>query len=917
MIRIILFLSFVSTSILSYGQSGENLFISGNYQDQALASIFSDLQERYPIAIFYKDKWLPDKKITIRISDESIDAAITRLLDGTGLGFVIYLEAIIIAPQTLLGQEFTQSYFMTKIKQQDLAQSQKWSTASDIITLGDTANLAVKKEAAVSGNITDQLTGEPLIGVNLFFEAIESSTTTDKEGNFKIKIPTGINLLEISYVGYETQKLLLRVLGDAGVVLKLVPEAYELDEILITGETADDNVQTVIMGVTRLRPREIQELPVFLGESDVIKSLLTLPGVSTVGEGAGGFNVRGGSIDQNLILQDEALIFNSAHALGFFSIFNPDALREVTLYKGHIPAQYGGRLASVLDVKMKGNQAEKLSGSGGIGAVSSRLVLDGPLRLNRTPSENSARTTFLLGGRITYSDWVLQLINDPDIQNSSAFFYDFNLKLSHRYSDRGSVTASWYQGYDKVQFSQDYGFSWKNRAGSLAWNHLINTSLSSSFSLSYGESENLYYQPTGIDAFNLTNGLDNLRIAQNFLYSGFDRHSLQAGGEFIRYYMKPDLLGPRMEVSSVISEQVDKDDGREIGFYLNDEYVINHLFSISAGVRFNIFQQTGPGDVFQYESGLPRSSETIVDTIEYGAGEIVESFTTFEPRLSLKYSINPVSSIKLSYNRMNQFIHLISNTTAAVPVDFWQVSGPYSAPQRADNYSIGYYRNIFDNFWETSLEIYYRNIHNLLEYKDLPELLLNENLETELLTGIGKAYGAELYIRKKRGRLNGWLSYAYSRVFSKVDGPTPEERINEGDWFPSTLDKPHNLNLVFNYNINKSNSFSFNFTYNSGRPIAVPAASYYVDYILVPHYTERNQYRIPDYHRLDVSYTVKRNVIRKKKYKDSFTFSVYNLYARKNAYSIFFKNDRGTLTNAYKLSVLGTIFPSITYNFEF
>ncbi|MBR9998357.1 MAG: TonB-dependent receptor, partial [Cyclobacteriaceae bacterium] len=828
MIRIIFVLSFFAFNLQSKGQSIENLVIKGNYQDQPLSLIFSDLQERYPVAFYYKDKWLPDKKFSIRISDETIDSAIPRLLAGTGLNYVIYLESIIVAPQNLLGQEFTQSYFMTKSKQQNLAQSQKWATASDIIMLGDTGKVDSKKEAVITGKITDQLTGEPLIGVNMFFEALESSATTDREGNFKIAIPTGLNLLQITYIGYETRKVLLRVFGDAQLLLELAPEAYELDEILITGETANDNVETVIMGITRLRPREIQELPVFLGEADVIKSLLTLPGVSTVGEGAGGFNVRGGSIDQNLILQDEALIFNSAHALGFFSIFNPDALREVTLYKGHIPAQYGGRLASVLDVKMKGHGAEKMTGSGGIGAVSSRLVLEGPVRFKNVETENSPKTTFLLGGRITYSDWVLQLINDPDIQNSSAFFYDFNVKFSHPYSDKGSVTAAYYQGYDKVQFSQDYGFSWKNGALSIIWNHLINQDLSSNFSVSYGNSENLSFQPSGIDAFNLTNGLENVRISQNFLYSGFSRHNLQAGGEYIRYYMKPDQLEPRLSGSGVISQQVDKDDGREMGLYLNDEYTINHLFSVSAGLRFNIFQQTGPGDVFLYQSGLPRSPDSIIDTIGYSQGEIVESFNTLEPRLSLKYSIDPVSSIKLSYNRMNQFIHLISNTTAAVPVDFWQVSGPYYSPQRSDNYSLGYYRNILDNIWETSLEIYYRDIHNQMEYKDLPELLLNDHLETELLAGIGKAYGAELYVRKKRGRLNGWLSYTYSRVFSRVDGPKPEDRINQGEWFPSTLDKPHNLNLVFNYNINKSNSFSANFTYNSGRPIAVPAANYYV-----------------------------------------------------------------------------------------
>ena len=769
----------------------------------------------------------------------------------------------------------------------------------------------------LTGKILDQLNEEPLQGVTLYFDAIGSATTTDRDGNFSITVPTGYNLLEISYVGYEGHKILLRIYENASINLTLAPEAYELDEILITGETDDDNVQSVYIGVTRIKPRQIQELPVFFGEADVIQRLLTLPGVSSIGEGAGGFNVRGGNIDQNLILQDEALIFNSSHALGFFSIFNPDALREVTLYKGHIPAQYGGRLSSVLDVKMAGNNNERISGSGGIGAVSSRFVIEGPLSSGGSKFDHPARTSFLAGGRVTYSDWVLKVIENPEISNSSAFFYDLNLKLQHRYSEKGSVTASYYQSYDKVQFGDDYGFSWTNRAGSLIWNHLVRPYLSSNFSASWGENKNISFEPAGIGAFDLANGIGNLRIAENLLLSRYESHAIHFGGEYIRYFMEPDHLGPRTDQSIIIEQTIEKDDAHEISFFVNDEYIINHIFSVSVGIRYNIFQQLGPANVYEYDENMPRSPSSIHDTISYNSGETVKTFTALEPRLSAKYSINPVSSIKLSYNRINQYIHLISNTTAATPVDFWQVSGVHIQPQTADNYSIGYFKNFLSNVWETSVELYYRRIHNLVEYKDLPDLLLNDNLETELLPGIGRAYGAELYVRKKKGRLNGWFSYTYSRSLVKIDGPTDEEKINNGDWFSSKFDKPHNIDLVMNYNINKSNIFSASFTYNTGRPVAIPVANYIVDDVNLPHYADRNQYRIPDYHRLDISYTIKRNVIRKKRYKDSFTISIYNLYARRNAFSVFFKKEEGTPSNAYKLSILGTMFPSFTYNFEF
>jgi hypothetical protein len=659
-------------------------------------------------------------------------------------------------------------------------------------------------------------------------------------------------------------------------------------------------------------------MPVFLGEPDVIKGILTLPGVSTIGEGAGGFNVRGGSIDQNLILQDEALIFNSSHALGFFSIFNSDAIQEVELYKGHIPAQFGGRLSSVLNVKLKGNSAEKLTGKGGLGLVSSRLVLEGPLRSKKSKETgNTPKTTFLLGGRITYSDWILRMFNIPDIKNSSGYFYDVNAKITHRYSEKGLITGTYYQTFDKVQFADDYGFSWTNKAASLIWNHMITPSVSSTFSASLGKNTNLSYEPAGIKAFTLTNGIDNFRLKEDILISSIENHGLVTGIEYINYNIAPDQIMPRGEQSNIIGETITKDNGHELGLYINDEYILNYLFSFSFGLRFNAFQQLGPGTVFIYEEGVPKIPENIIDSIAYGSGEAVKSFYNFMPRFSMKYSLSPTSSLKFSYNRTSQFIHLVSNSTAALPVDFWLVSGPYYAPETSNNFSIGYFRNFMHNVWETSVEVYYRSLKNVIEYKDFAELLLNEHLETELLSGDGRAYGAELLIRRKKGRLNGWLAYTYSRSFVKIEGEIEAETVNKGEWYPSRLDKPHNFNIVLNYNFNKSNAFSANFTYSSGRPITVPGSYYIVDGVFIPEFSGRNEFRIPAYHRLDISYTIKRNVIKKKRYKDSFTFSIYNLYARKNTYSVFYRKNISTGSNAYRLSVLGTIFPSFTYNFEF
>jgi len=904
--------------VVSSGQNIDEIKINVDFKDESLKNILTILSENYPVKFFYKEDWLPDSKFTIAFDSIEFITVLSDLLKDTDLNYIIYHNLVIVAPDQKLSQEFSRDYFIMRNKQRILINSKKWAGASTIINIGDTTKVSRLNQATISGNIKDRLSEEPLAGVNLYFETLDQTTSTDSNGRFELELPTGYNLLEISYVGYETQKVVLRIFNSEKISIQLAPDAYELEEILIRGQTDDNNVQSVIMGITRLRPQQIENLPVFLGEPDVIKGILTLPGISSIGEGAGGFNVRGGNIDQNLILQDETLVFNSSHALGFFSIFNSDAIREVELYKGHIPAQYGGRLSSVLNVKLKGNNNEKISGKGGIGLVSSRFVLDGPLRSKKSmESGTTPKTTFLLGGRITYSDWVLRMINIPSVKNSSGYFYDINAKLTHRYNDKGSITGSYYQSYDFVQFSEEFGFSWTNRAASVIWNHLIKPEVSSNFSVSIGNNDNLSFKPEGVGSYNLANGINNFRLKEDILISSIEKHNIMTGIEYIYYDVKPDVLSARNDDSTIIPELVIRDDAHEIGIFANDEFIINHLFSVTYGLRYNLFQQLGPAIIYNYEMGVPKTPETLIDSTNYGSGSVVKSFQALEPRLSIKYSLNPTSSVKFSYNRMHQFIHLISNTTAAIPVDFWQVSNPYLDPERSDNFSIGYFRNFMNNIWETSIEMYYRQMKNLIEYKDFPELLLNDHLETELLTGIGRSYGVELFIRRRKGKVNGWLSYTFSRSFVKIDGPNPEETINQGEWFPSRLDRPNNLNIVLNIDLNKSNTFSANFTYQSGRPITAPASNFIQDNILIPYYSDRNQFRIPDYHRLDVSYTIKRNVIKKRKYKDSFTISIYNLYGRKNAYSIFFRKKPGSSTNAYKLSIIGTIFPSLTYNFQF
>ncbi len=475
----------------------------------------------------------------------------------------------------------------------------------------------------------------------------------------------------------------------------------------------------------------------------------------------------------------------------------------------------------------------------------------------------------------------------------------------------------YYQNFDNFQFSDQYGFSWSSRSASLNWNQVYTPNFSSTFSGVYGDLTNVFFDPEGFDAFKLNSGLKYFKAKQNFSFSLSDNHQFHAGIEGIHYIGKPEARMANDNLSVIMPEKVEKDNGQELGIYVNDEFEVNSALSVSAGIRQSFFQHVGAKQVFLYPEETIKTPSAIIDTLNFSSGQKIKNFMGFEPRFSVKILLLQGSSLKISYNRIYQYIHLISNTTSAVPIDIWQVSNTYIPPQRSDNYSLGYFKNFRDNLWETSMEVFYKDIHNLIEYKDLPDLILNPAIETELVTGIGKAYGAEIFIKKKTGKLNGWLSYTYSRSLRKVENEFTEETINMGNWYPANFDQPHNLNIVFNAELNHRNLFSANFSYNRGRPVTAPITTYFINSVLVPHYSERNQFRIPDYHRLDISYTVKTSNFRRQKYNGSFTFSIYNIYSRKNAYSVFFKREMQNVSNAYKLSVLGSAFPAVTYNFNF
>lgn len=781
---------------------------------------------------------------------------------------------------------------------------------SDTILIGQFFAKKAGGKVVLQGTVSNPETGELLEGAAVSIPEIDIGTVTNEKGQYGFLLPIGAYTVRVQYIGLEPVSRKIRIYDDGILDFGLHARAYSLREVIVESTMDNKNVKSASTGIAQLKLKEIRALPTFLGEVDVVKSLLSLPGVSTVGEGASGFNVRGGRIDQNLVQLNGAYLYNPSHVLGFFSAFNPDVVESFTLYKGHVPAQFGGRASSVLDVFVKNGSFEEHSYRGGLGLVASRFVVEGPIVKDKT--------SFLLGGRASYSDWLLRLVRQPEIRQSAASFYDVNAIVAHRLNIDHQLTFSYYQSNDLFRYAREFGYAYGTQTATLKWNGIFSNQFSTSTFLGFGNYQSRSFVPAGIDGFDLENGIRYYQFKQDFFYVP-DRHTIRFGLEANFNRMKPDELAPRGQNSAVISQWVERDQSREFALYFNDEYAVSDKLSVNLGLRYSFYQQTGADRLYLYDPQQPMTSFSIIDTLYYRRGQAMKTYGGLEPRIALRIEAGKNGAFKLSYNRLRQYIHLISNSTAPTPVDIWQVSTPYIPPQIADNWSAGYFRNFNRNVWETSLEFYYKNIDNLIDYKDFPELLLNDHLETDLISGQGRAYGVELYIRRKVGRWTGWLSYVWSRTEIRLDDETLDRPVNNGDWYPTSYDQPHNINFVGKRQMGKRSYFSFNFTYRTGRPITGLVSNYEQNYSSIPHFSERNQYRIPDYYRLDISLLIAGAQKPGKRFESNLAFSVYNLLGRRNAFSVFYKRpaERIVIPKAFQLSVLGSPFPAVTYNFSF
>lgn len=697
------------------------------------------------------------------------------------------------------------------------------------------------------------------------------------------------------------------VYGNGKLTVEMEDFVANLKAVTVTTDKLS-NIRSTQMGVDKVTIRTIKQVPAVLGESDILRVVLTLPGVTSVGEASTGFNVRGGAADQNLVLLNDATIYNPSHLFGFFSAFNTDVVKGVELYKSAIPERYGGRLSSVLDVTTRDGNSKKFAASGGLGLLTSRVTLEGPL--------DKGKTTFILGGRTTYSDWILKEIPNSAYQNSAASFYDLNLNITHNINPKNSIYLTGYISHDKFRLNSDTLYKYGNKNAIIKWKHIFNNHFFGVFSAGfdrydYGISSDQY----PLRAYKLAYDINQTHFRTEFTYNPNNIHSINFGLQTVYYKIHPGSFEPDAPQSLVAPDMVPAEQALESALYLGDRYNVTSDFSIDAGIRFSLFNYLGPQDVYAYTPGLPRTTGSVTDTLHFASGKNVKTYGGPEIRMAMRYSLSDKASVKFSFNTLRQYIHTLSNTTAISPTDIWKLSDQNIKPQQGYQLSLGYYRN-FSNNIETSVEVYYKQVRHYPDYKSGAILVMNKHIETELINTSGQAYGAEFMIKKTEGKLNGWLSYTYSSTKLKMDDPIAGETINKGNYYPANFDKPHNVNFVGNYRFSHRVSISLNAVYSTGRPITLPIAIFNYAGAQRVLYSDRNQYRIPDYIRADISVNLDGNHKIKQLAHSSWSLGVYNLFARQNPYSVFFQQENGVI-KGYQLSIFGTAIPFITYNFKF
>ncbi|HTD94438.1 MAG TPA: TonB-dependent receptor [Chitinophagaceae bacterium] len=901
-------------------QGKKEIAVSGEFNNILLSDLFQQLETLCSCSFYYEQSQVDSLRTSLVVQRAPLHEALEKALKNTGLFFSIDARNNIYITKGIAINTTLPTGFFEKKKDAappvasndslvDYEAARKKATRivseSKLYEIGAKTNES-KGNAIITGYLRNVRTGEPLINASVF-ESSQFSTVTDGYGYYSLTLPAGKHVLNIVALGMRDTHLQLAVYGSGKMDMDIAEQVTTLKEVIVSSKKTL-NISRVQMGVERLSIENIKNIPSVFGEADVLRVVTSLPGVKTVGEASTGFNVRGGSTDQNLILFNDATIYNPSHFFGMFSAFNPDVIKDIELYKSSVPARFGGRLASVLDISSREGNKKTITGSAGIGVITSRVELEGPIVKDKT--------SFILGGRTTYANWLLGLL-PKEYKNSKASFQDVSLGISHRIDSTSNIYFSGYFSTDRFSLNSDTSYGYTNGNFNVKWKKSFTNRLTASFIAGFDQYKyKVFSESNEVNAFTLKFDIQQLFAKADFIYYLSQKHGFDFGLSTLRYRLTPGSYEPLGAKSIVVPDFVEREQALESAGYFTYRYNPNNQLSISTGIRYSLYNYLGPKEVSYYAPGLPVESSNVTAVKTFGKGKSIQNYSGPEFRFSIRYAISNDFSIKAGYNSQRQYIHMLSNTTSIAPTDIWKLSDPNIKPQQGDQLSLGLYKNFKSNTIETSVEVYYKHIRDYLDYKPGATLLLNHNIETDVVNTKGKAYGLEFLIKKPGGKLNGWISYTYSRILLRTNGDDPNLLVNQGSFYPASYDKPNDVTLTGNFRVNHRFSISVNSTYSTGRPITVPVGRYYYAGSQRVLYSERNSYRIPDYYRTDFSLNIDGNHKVHQKTHNSWTIGVYNLLGRKNPYSVYFISENG-LVNGYKLSIFGSAIPFINFNIRF
>ncbi len=904
---------------VAYSQQIAKTF-SINFHEATIEQFVAELESKSGYHFYYNPAHFDSLKVTLEAANVPLQTILDRSFRNTSFHYAIIDQQVFLTKgreiQTTLAAGFFKAkagdvpHETTVITGYTDDQDKKIpeaTTENKLYEIGIKTNEIKPGMATLAGYVKDIKSGEAVIGASIRVVDSKIGIAADQFGYYSITLPRGRQTLSIRGLGMRDTRRQIMLYSDGKLNIEMQEQITSLKEVKISAEKVA-NVRSGELGVNRLDIKTIKQVPAVFGEADVLRVILTLPGVQSVGEATTGFNVRGGAADQNLILLNDATIYNPAHFFGFFSAFNPDIVKDVQLYKSSIPEKYGGRLSSVLDVTDREGNKKNFTGSAGIGLLTSRLNIEGPIIKDKT--------SFIFGGRTTYSDWLLKLLPE-DYKHSQASFYDLNLDISHQINDKNNLYITSYLSNDKFKLNSDTAYAYSNRNINIKWKHNFSNKFYSVFTAGtdhYEYSTSSSENP--LNAYKLGFNINQTNFKADFTYYLNPKNTLDFGLNSILYKLNPGDYEPNGSQSLVAPNTVPAERALESALYIGDKYDITPDLLVSFGFRYSLYNYLGPQIISNYAPNLPRESVNVIDSTTYKKNQVINTYHGPEIRISARYNLADNLSVKAGYNTLRQYIHLLSNTTAISPTDVYKLSDPNIKPQFGDQVSLGLYKNAKANTIELSAEVYYKRLNDYLDYKSGATLVLNHHVETDVINTEGKAYGAEFLIRKTAGKLNGWMSYTYSRTFLKQDDPNAGGLINKGNYYPANFDKPHDFNFTGNYRLSHRFSVSLNATYSTGRPITLPIAKYNYAGAERVLYSDRNQYRIPDYFRSDFSMNIEGNHKVHQRTHNSFTIGVYNLTGRQNAYSTYFTAQDGAI-NGYQLSIFARPIPFINYNIRF